>query len=140
MSGNPAALLLLDYAIAHPEGFTNEQACGDLGWNLSRFNDVVNRLRAKLGPTDRFNLTCDPGEPGARWVYRLVDTLEDIRPWHANRLKDAEGRLTTMLHMARPIAAGTDGRTVDGKIARRLVRVVGRLLEDIAEIRGELPM
>ena len=126
---------LSDYALANLDGFTNVDAMDALGWSLPTFNQTLRRLRLYLGHFDDINLTCDPPGDGGKWIYRLVGTLEEMRPWSVNRLHDTETRLRTQEAMMAPIVRATDGRTTDGKVARVTEKALRRLVEDIDEIR-----
>jgi hypothetical protein len=129
---------LFDYAVSHPDGFTYVDIQADLRWRRKELLKVVKGLRSLLGSIDQINLVCDPTGPGQPWSYRLVGTVKDAQPWTANRLGDAETRLTTIRSVASSIAAGTDGRTTDGKRARLIKRALTRLLEDLADVNGQL--
>lgn len=122
--------LLFDYAVTHPDGFTNEQASADLDWTLHVFNEAARALRLILGD-DTITLVCDPTGPRERWRYRLVGNYTDARGWSSNRLRDMEARLETIQAVAATIVHATDGRKLDGRRARLILAVVGALREQL---------
>jgi len=123
--------LLFDYAVVHPDGFTNEQAVHDLGWtDISVFNEAARALRLILAD-DTITLVCDPMGQHERWLYRLVGAYTDARAWSSNRLRDMEARLETVHAVASTMVRVTDGRTFDGKKAKLIMAVVGSLREQL---------
>jgi hypothetical protein len=122
--------LLFDYAVVHPEGFTNEEASRDLGWTLSGFNVVARALRLILAD-DTITLVCDPTEQNQRWRYKLVGTYTDARGWSSNRLRDLEARLETIQAIAQTMVKATDGRTTTGRKATLILAVVGALRQQL---------
>lgn len=128
---------LFDFAVAHPDGFTNEQFMAHAGLTyLAEFNQTAKRLRETLAE-DTITLICDPTD-GGRWLYRLVGNLEDGSPWVQNRLRDAESRFTTIGAVVNTIVNATDGRTFDGKRARLMQKAIVRLREDLADLTGDV--
>ena len=129
---------LFDFAVAHPEGFTNEQFMEAEDFtDLTTFNQTSRRLRAALSG-DSITLVCDPPEEGGgRWTYRLVGQVDDGSPWIQNRLRDAETRVSTMSSVASALVNGTDGRTMDGRRARVIHKALSRLTEDLSDLAAE---
>lgn len=124
---------LFDFAVLHPEGFTNEEALAELGLkHITTLNRVIRRLRLILG-TDEINLVCDPQGQRERWLYRLIGTIDLGSPWIRNRLRDLEARLETQHSVARSLVNATDGRSIEGRKARLCAKTLGRLREDLAE-------
>lgn len=126
---------LFDYAVDHPDGFTNLDILADLGWSRSAFVGIVRQFRSVFS-TDDVTLPCDPdpANPGGPWVYKLSG---DTIAWHTNRLLDTETRLETIHNVALSAMHALDGRTSLGKRARLIERVVRHLQEDLAEIRRD---
>lgn len=129
LNGDRAGLLF-DYAVVHPDGFTNVEAMEDLEWSLRYFNEAVRDLRLILAG-DSINLIADPAGEREPWIYRLVGTFTDARAWSSNRLRDMEARLETIQAVAFSIVGSTDGRTTDGRKAKLIVAVVGALREQL---------
>jgi hypothetical protein len=127
---------LWDFAVSHPEGFTWADARKAFPWaaERSRFFATVRVLRTTLGAEDTINLICDPQGPGELWRYRLVGTYNEARPWNAGRLGDMEARLETIAGVSRSLVAATDGRSTEGRKARLISKIVGRLVEDLREL------
>lgn len=129
---------LFDYAVANPDGFTNQQFMDEHGLtHLTHFNKVANRLRAALAD-DTITLICDPQGSGERWTYRLVGNVEDGSPWVQNRLRDAESRFSTMAAVVTSLVNATDGRTLDGRRARLMLKSLTRLREDLADLTSDV--
>lgn len=73
---------------------------------------------------------------GDHW-YVVTGDPEKITRWVRVRLRDGDSRMRTILEVARVAVRVTDGRTGEGKRARRFVKHVGRLIEDIDEILAD---
>ena len=128
---------LFDHLFAiKPKGITYEDAEVLWGWDRVYFYAVVRVLRLTLSGEDA-TVTCE--QPGGQmpWVYTLTGDPQAIQAWHANRLLDAESRLETIKSVAESAVHATNGRTTTGKRARTVYKAVGRLMEDLAELREE---
>jgi len=117
-------------------GMTYEDAYRKWGWDRNYFFKVVHVLRLNLAGEDA-TVTCEQEETSAPWVYRLTGDPEAIQAWHANRLLDAETRLETIKRVAESAVHATNGRTTTGRRARKVFKAVGRLMEDLQELREE---
>ena len=124
---------LFDYAVAHPDGFTYVDVENDLGWDRGLFSWVARNLRAEFAD-DSVNLICEPQGQYEPWLYRLVGTADDARIWSTNRIADLEGRLHTMASVSESVKNATDGRTTEGRKARKINRTLVRLIEDLEDI------
>lgn len=125
---------LFDYATANPEGFTNEDFMAARDVSLERFKTAAKNLR-KTFEDDTINLVCDPAGDGGRWIYRLVGTFKEAKPWIKNRLDDTESRLVTINSVATSSVNGSDGRTLEGRRARLIEKTTRRLIEDLVELK-----
>jgi hypothetical protein len=124
---------LFDYAVAHPNGFTKDDIEADLGWEPATTQWVARNLRLTFADDD-INLVCEPQGQGERWLYKLVGNPDDARIWATNRTADLESRLRTMAAVASSLENATDGRTVEGRKARKIHRSLARLVEDLEDI------
>jgi hypothetical protein len=124
---------LFDLAAFNADGFTIDDAAAALGCSTQQVRTAVSDLRSFLAD-DSINLVCEPGRHLEQWIYRLVGNFDDARGWTANRIGDAEARLLTLKAVATSVMAGTDGRTLEGKRAKVMVKALGRLVEDLGEI------
>jgi len=124
---------LFDYAVSHADGFTYVDIQNDLGWKRGEFFKVVNRCRSVLAG-DTINLIAETQGQRGPWLYRLVGNVEDASWWAANRLDDAEQRLTTIRNVAMSAVKATDGRTNAGRRARIIFKSLTRLLEDLGDL------
>ena len=124
---------MYDFAVEQPEGFTVEEAMAALDLTHAQANKAIRDVRLTFAD-DEINLVCDPQGRGDRWLYRLVGTIEAGSPWVANRNRDLDSRLHTIYAVSTSLARAADGRTVIGRRAKRVQLVIGRLIEDLAEI------
>lgn len=130
---------LFDYAAEKPNGFEKLRACQTLGITPDQFNRAVRSLRSILA-TDEINLVCISQGFGQPMRYELVGNLERAQPWIKVRYAALESQLETVLNVSASLVNATDGRTIPGRKARLIHRHVGRLIEDIADLEGRLPM
>lgn len=127
---------LIEYAKAHPQGFTWVETYHDLGIERGHFYYVVRLARLKLAADD-MTLVCEPQglDP---WEYRLVGRLDDARPWVRNRVRDTDARVRTMSAVMDSCVHASSGRTSEGRKARVLRRGFARIVEDLDEIEGKV--
>lgn len=130
---------LFDYMVAQPEGATWEDVACKFDWaaNRAHFFHVARKLRLILGEDDQINLVCDPRGRGQTWLYRLVGNPEDALPWQANRLRDAEARLGTIVSVASSVGRGVGKRTLVGRKARKIESTVGYLLRELGDLNEQ---
>lgn len=128
---------LFDYAVSHYDGFTYKDIKRDLGWDRVHFYWIVRNLRRILAAeADTINLICSPNGQSQPWLYEFAGTYDDAAPWSRNRVRDLETRLVTINSVAHTLVNATDGRTAEGRKARKIRRTVTRLIEDLADING----
>lgn len=119
----------VEYASAHPTGFTKDQLGAALQIEPHVTNGVVYRLRRMLADQN-VNLVARPQGKFEPWRYTLVGDLGDAKPWEANRLGDVIARLRTVRAVASSMVNAATPETEYE--ARQIVRDVGRLIEDVA--------
>jgi len=112
---------------------TKPEMCVDLGCGSRRADEIIRALRRLLGEDDTINVVAIP-QHGGPWLYRLVGTYTDAKPWTVNRTLDVRSRLETINEVIASIARGADGRTTDGKMVRIVQRTLARAMEDLAEL------
>jgi len=117
--------------IAQQSGQTVDDMMVALGCDHPQVNEAIRDVRLWLGDFDEVNLICDPQGTGQRWLYRLVGTLDEMRPWAANRVADSASRIRTMASMLASVVSATDGRSIEGRKARVMERSLRRLVEDL---------
>lgn len=130
---------LFDYAVACPNGFEARQACRELNLNYHQFGRAVRALR-KILADDDINLICKGQGFGQPSRFELVGDLLRAGPWVSGRLRSLESQLETVLNVSTSLMNGSDGRTIEGKKARLINRHVGRLVEDLGDLDGQLPL
>lgn len=129
---------LFDFAADKPDGFVVQDVLDDLEFTRAQFYKAVRALRLILAD-DSINLICDQQGFGAPHTYRLVGTFEKAGPWVRQRMRGIESQLESVLAATSSIVNASDGRTLDGKKARLVNRHVGRLIEDLGDLDGQLP-
>lgn len=126
---------LFDFAAAAPDGFTIDDACHHLRCTRAQVRDAIRQLRLALAD-DTINLICEPASYLEQWTYRLVGNYDDAKGWAANRISDCRTRMVTIKGVAASVVLGTDGRTIEGKQAKKIARTLGFLIEELADIDG----
>src|SRR3990172_1603253 len=126
-------LLLHRKCFAAERGLTKPEMARALGWNLRRVRDTIQPVRDSL-ERDDFGLACQPMARNGPWVYFLTGSEERMAWWAANRVKDGERRIKTVRRTMQPIVKMTDGRTIEGQKARKIVRILRFLEEELAGI------
>ncbi len=130
---------LFDYLADHGDGATLLQIRADLKLTEGQMARTLRDLRLWCGEYDEINVVCDPDEAQKPWLYKLVGNLDAARDWRNFQMKNLETRLETSLAIAKSmVAAYPDGRLKDAKKAKKIARVLGRLIEDLEEIREEV--
>jgi len=120
------------YDLLATRDVTKREMAAHLGVGARRCDDVVRSLRLLLGDDDTINVVAIPQR--GPWLYRLVGTYGDAKPWTKNRTLDVRSRLETVNQVLSSLARGADGRTVDGKMVHLLQRTITRALEDLEEM------
>lgn len=72
--------------------------------------------------------------------YLVTSDPDRILGWVRVRLRDNDTRLRTVYEVAQVAVRVTDGRTRTGRIAKRMVKHIGRLIEDIDDIVADEAM
>jgi hypothetical protein len=138
-------ITLFDALVASPDGLTIFDI-GDLfgidaNYDRTKINKIIRRLRLKLGeanadPDDRIHGYAVPVQwRGDKCFYVLTANREQSEKWRRVRLDTSISRIQIDLAHWQALAAITDGRTAEGKIARVYTRHFSRLLEDLTSIK-----
>jgi len=130
--------MLFDYAATQPEGFLARDAMAAMQLNRDQYAKAARALR-KILADDSINLICLSEGFGQPKRYHLVGTLEKAGPWIQVRMRGIESQLESVLAVSSSLVNATDGRTVEGKKVRLVKRHVGRLVEDLGELDGQIP-
>lgn len=129
---------VFDYLAGHPDGATGDEMAAWLEVSKSTIQRVVHDLRIVLGGTDSITVTCEAlGLPTEPHTYRLVGNLEDATGWLSARILEQEVRLETIEYSTASLVTGSDGRTLEGKKARKIHRTLKYLREELAEIGSD---
>lgn len=120
-----------------PEGIRIDEIASEMGVTEVTARSYIRRLRLILGTTDEMNIACDPQGQNEKWIYRLVGNLDDSEGWITNRLTDAETRLETIEAVSTSIVEATDGRTIEGRKARKIQRTVSFLMGELGDIEAD---
>lgn len=116
---------------ASPTGVTVDDMAVSLGAPYNLVRRAISDLRRYLGATDQITLVADPGLHRQQWIYRLVGTMDEARPWRVNRLNDTLHRVRTMAAVTEPLVRGLGKGTLEGRKARIVHLHLTRLIEDI---------
>ncbi len=135
MKAEERVVRLSDFARDHKE-WTVSQAARILNWSKQQVYMTVRDLRDLYGEDEKINLVCESTGHRQEWLYRLTDQFEEARWWLGNRAADCERRIRTQYAVARSLVAATDGRTPEGRRVRLIVRYLGRLFEDMADLES----
>lgn len=127
---------LFDLLVSQPAGVTISQIAQKLDLNYTDAKKLVRAFRMVF-KDDTINLVCNPGMPFEEWPYTLEGTTEGVTPWEANRINDAETRLTTMQAVLTSVLRNADESTKDGLRAQIMHRCITRALEDLAWLRQQ---
>jgi hypothetical protein len=125
---------LFDLLVAE-ERVTKSEIMRHLGVRARRADVVIHDLRLMFGDDDTINLVCERVGAHRPHAYFLTGQLDGAKPWTLERIGDAETRLETIAAVVQSFVNGTDGRTVDGKLARLFARTLERAREDIALLK-----
>jgi hypothetical protein len=128
---------LWDYLVNHPEGANINQMMVALGFRYNEVRAAIFDLRNFLGDYDSINVPCDPAGHRSQWIYRIVGTLDEVRGWSSNRVRDAETRVRTMQAMLTSIVRATNARTVEGRKARTMETALRHLVEDLDNLAAD---
>lgn len=144
-------MLLFDALRRSPTGLDIHQIGRVLGLDVSH-SAGPGRLKA-FGTIRDLRLLCgaaneDPDNQLHGWtipirresrrqVYFLTANREAGSSWQGIRADTVLSRLEVDLAHWRSVEASTDGRTMDGRIARACVRNMSRLIEDVRSIRED---
>lgn len=127
---------MYDLLVAHPGGVTFGDLAADQEVSDYMTRLVLHNLRLALGEGEGdgegINVVC-LREPGGRYRYQLVGTVDDAQPWQQTRRRDLRARAETSLAVAKSMFAGTAPSTPERRAARTIVRTLARLVEDIDE-------
>jgi hypothetical protein len=126
-----------DHLVSHPEGATINQMMEALGYQDNEVRGAIFDLRHFLGDFDSINVPCDPAGHREQWIYRIVGTLDEVRGWSANRVRDAETRVRTMQAMLSSIVRATSGRTTEGRKARMMETALRHLVENLDNLAAD---
>lgn len=126
---------VLDVLRQHPEGMTMKDLATAMGEHERTVYRDVRRMRRR-GDID--NIPATPNGHREPWLYRVTNDLETNSEWVANRIGDAESRFETMIGQAETLVRVTNGRTTNGRKARKIDRVLRYLMQELADIDSQM--
>ena len=129
---------LFDLMANAPDGLTIYEIADGLGVEKQIADGAVRDFRMSFAD-DEINLTADPNGWQQPWLYKLVGTFEDARPWLNNRLGDMESRLETVGAVAASIESATKTRknSAEHRRARRMHRSLTYLVSELQDIQEQ---
>lgn len=126
---------VLDVLRQHPNGMTISALAIAMGENERAVYRDIRWLRRR-GDLD--NIPATPNGYMQPWLYRVTNDLETNSEWVANRIGDAESRFETMIGQAETLIRVTNGRTTNGRKARKIDRVLRYLMQELADIDSQM--
>ena len=126
---------VLDVLRQHPNGLTIHDLAVAMGENDRTVYRDIRWLRRR-GDID--NIPATPNGHMQPWLYRVTNDLEANSEWVANRIGDAESRFLTMIGQAETLVRVTNGRTTNGRKARKIDRVLRYLMQELADIDSQM--
>lgn len=121
-----------------PEGLTKDEIATTTGHHLATISKGIRAARLILSDGDTMFILAEPQGFRKPWRYRLVDGSvipnAEETAWTANRVLDAQSRVTLLSAAMEVATAATSSRTTIGKKARVLDKQLRRLKEDLEEI------
>lgn len=124
----------LDELLEGKAAMTKTEVLAYKDWTSRHFDEVVKHHRRYLSD-DRRALIVEQTDDKS-YIYFLTEDSTRILQWEIVRVKDATERLYTMVCVGSSGMRMTDGRTIDGKRMRYVVRCVTRVREDLEEVIG----
>jgi hypothetical protein len=123
---------LFDGLADAPQGWTIHEIVKYLDVPPDVAYQVIRGLRLLLGDTDQIN--CVYRKDGHQRRYVLVGNLDDAKERLDIRLATYLANFETEVAILESIAAGSDGRTREGRKARFVLLHFKRLQEDLTDI------
>ncbi len=128
---------LFNELVSRPDGMTMDEIMEVL--DVSRrevASKVITTLRLALGEGD--SIAVPVIRHGKQHVYKLTGVWDDSREWIIKRARYKAQTLKSDSATTRALVQSTDGRTLDGKVVRRLATSLQRLEEDVAAYLEEV--
>jgi len=128
--------------MAHPNGITYEDVEYKLGWHRQYFYKINRVLCLMLEEEgEEFTVANDSQGQGEPWLYWLTGSARDMSANFTNRFGDTLTRMETMHAKASCIVNSSNANGTHTAIerlrARRILKNVGRLMEDLDELTAE---
>jgi hypothetical protein len=124
---------LFDYAVSKPGGFTIHEVMAALSWSRGTTDTAIRNLR-RNHRHDSITLLMSQGYDESR--YSLAGR-SDLSPWATQRLMTAEKNLETLMWVCETAGYGLQAGSTEDKRATLIKTHVGRLLEDLANMRDQ---
>jgi hypothetical protein len=118
-----------------PGSFGEAVSIRDIRYELEVSRKVVYKIvqhHRQLFGTESLAILCDYRRP--RYVYWLSRDPKEINSYDVRRTGDMETRIRTIKAIAERSVNFADGRTLEGRRARRYKKYLTRLLEDVDEL------
>ncbi|SRR6266536_2615957 len=128
-------LSVFDYLMLHPEGVISGDAADTLDLSPAQFRRAVSGIRA-AGIEYGWTVVCEPTGTFGGWSYKLARIYGDAREWVGIRTEDITTRLATLENALAVTIEHTDGRSADGRAARRAHRRIRYLREELADVEA----
>jgi DNA-binding transcriptional regulator LsrR (DeoR family) len=124
-------MAVLDTLQQHPEGLSAADIARQMGVRLRVIRRDIRRLRRDVSVD---NIPAVPNGHRQPWLYFLTNEAQPNEAWAKNRVADMESRFLTQIGQAKTMVRVTNGRTVEGRKARKIERTLEYLMRELDEI------
>lgn len=116
-----------------PNGFRPWDVMRDLGWDYQQFAAAVRTVR-KNSPEFGWTISCTPTPTGTGgWLYKLAKLPGEMREWVGRRFVSIDSQLQTVEASMTLAVMSSDGRTLEGRKARKSLRTIKYLRAELAD-------
>jgi hypothetical protein len=126
------AVALFDYALTQPDDFAMFDALMALDMTRAQFCRAVSDIR-KVAAENNYTMVCRRGRFNQH-RYRLVQRYAEMVEWVQGRQGSIGAQLETVEGALSVAVNNSDGRTGDGRRARRSLRLVSFLREELQDM------
>jgi hypothetical protein len=122
---------LVTYISDNPDGVTVDGMQAELGLDYSTTRKLIHAVRIYLRDSG-FDLCCNPSTiRRGRWIYYFTGDWQEGNQWLSFRLRDTQGRIKTVEAVMTALFSKLDGRSSEGRAAKRCLISVRHLEENL---------
>lgn len=121
-----------------PDGLTTPELAAATGIGETNLSGIVGDLRRVFAEDDSINVITFIGNDGA-WRYKLVGDVDSESEWFMQWMrKRARSTLSTTSGVFDSLAMGLDGRTAEGRWAKRVNRQLVAMVAELDDLEWML--